>query len=82
MQADGREVPTLQLEPAGHPQGADIPRQDRPIQATGVDLAEGSKNTCRHLRGHMAPGIQTLGVTNPPSTMGTMISKCDIPGRG
>lgn len=42
MQTDGHEVTIRQLEPAGHSKCANIPRQDSPIQTTGVDLAEGS----------------------------------------
>lgn len=47
VQADGHEVAVRQLEAADHPQRADTPRYDRPIQTTGVDLAGGA-NTRAH----------------------------------
>lgn len=45
VQANGHEAIVWQPELADHSKGADIPRQDCPIQTTGVDLTVGGSNT-------------------------------------
>ena len=71
MQADGHEVTVWQLEPAGHSQCADIPCQDRPVQATGVDLTEGwNIHVC----------IEEARWYRAPLTVEIMINQCDTAG--
>ena len=41
VQSDGREPSTGHLEPASHPQGACVPRQDSPVGAARVHGAGG-----------------------------------------